>query len=107
MNRNHIKFLLGEAESSFADIARSLGCTLQTVSQVCDTDSSFIRTSPRVEIAVAKAIKKPLHEVFPGRWDANGNRLRSKRQQQAAERREALKLYNLHKSLQNEAQRVA
>ena len=71
-----IQYLLKGVGSSFAAIARTLNLTRSTVAQVANNDAAVIRTSPRVEQMIAALIGRPLHEVFPKRWNTDGTRIK-------------------------------
>ena len=60
---------------------RMAGYTLEDVAREVNIHASTVRLALRKpsasgEKAIAKVLNKPLHELFPERWTADGKRIR-------------------------------
>lgn len=101
MKTHDIQYLLKAQDLSFAKLARTLSVSRSAVSQVCDTEAPMQRTSPRIEQLVCAVIGLPLHEVFPKRWDEQGQRIKDRSWIKARSARQA------HDQLRSMKERLA
>lgn len=68
-NRHTIKAAIAEKGFTLTDLAMQHGLSPQTVRNALDVPSKS------GEIAIAKCLEKPVHELFPDRWTSEGKRI--------------------------------